>query len=372
MTELDRSVRLRALLDAWFPVFVIVLVLLAAGVGYWTYQVHAVPEVEQQQHTVEEWSESTSFEHSALIVNDTLPFEEGERAENRPIYYTRISDNLDVTYTYEYTAQEGDLSVSTDTRLRFRAIQDEDVFWEVTEPLATESTESMGPEDNHSVSFSVNIDHVMETIGTVQEQLGTQGTVEITIISVTTVDGTVEGDEVEHSYESSMPITVNPDTFRVLETNTVDEQHETVETVEIPVEPSPFERIGSILMLLFSVGLIGALGAGRYGGYIALDEDEQELLKIHQQEQEFSEWITSGTFPSERDYESTILVDDLEGLVDVAIDTNKRVIKDEQLGVSTVLDGEYVYIYVRPDSPASDWLMNYADTTLDDMNQFEF
>ncbi|WP_241989535.1 DUF5305 family protein, partial [Halorubrum sp. SP9] len=67
-----------------------------------------------------------------------------------------------------------------------------------------------------------------------------------------------------------------------------------------------------------------------------------------------------------------ILVDDLEGLVDVAIDTNKRVIKDEQLGVCTVLDGEFAYLYVQPDSPASDWLVNYADMTMDEFQEFDF
>ncbi|WP_241996948.1 DUF5305 family protein, partial [Halorubrum sp. SD626R] len=97
----------------------------------------------------------------------------------------------------------------------------------------------------------------------------------------------------------------------------------------------------------------------------------REILHVHQQEQVFSEWITRGTFPSEREYEATVLVDDLEGLVDVAIDTNKRVIKDEQLGVSTVLDGDYVYVYVRPDSPAEDWLVNYADMTMDEFEQFD-
>ncbi|MGM0718144.1 MAG: DUF5305 family protein, partial [Halobacteriota archaeon] len=95
---------------------------------------------------------------------------------------------------------------------------------------------------------------------------------------------------------------------------------------------------------------------------------EAELLEVYQQEQEFSEWITTGTFPSERDYEATIVVDDLEGLVDVAIDTNKRVIKDEQLGVSTVLDDDYAYLYIRPDSPASEWLFNQADTTMEELD----
>jgi hypothetical protein len=110
----------------------------------------------------------------------------------------------------------------------------------------------------------------------------------------------------------------------------------------------------------------------RYGGYIELTDEERELVEITQARQRFTEWITTGEFPSEREYDETVLVDDLEGLVDVAIDTNKRVIEDTQLGVFTVLDDAYIYIYVQPDSAARDWLVNYADTTIDEFDDYEF
>ena len=40
--------------------------------------------------------------------------------------------------------------------------------------------------------------------------------------------------------------------------------------------------------------------------------------------------------------------------------------------MSTVLDSDYAYIYVRPDSPAIDWLFNQADTTMEETNEFQF
>ena len=371
MSDSDRRLRVRALLDSYFPILVVVALLLAVGLGFWTYQVYAVEEVDTEERIVTQWSESTEYEHSSIVVNESVPFPAGERIENRPIYYTTISDDLDVTYRYEHTA-ESELEVSTDVRLRFRSTDGEEIFWEVTEPLASGGPQSVSEAGNHTVDATVNIRSVLGTIEDVEEQLGTEGSVEITVIAVSNVEGTVDGDSVQQVHESTMTLAVSESSFRVLETETIEENHQRSETVEIPQQPSTFELFGSLLAFSGSLTLLGALAFVRQRGYISLSEEEAELLTLHQQEQEFSDWITTGTFPSERDYEATILVDDLEGLVDVAIDTNKRVIKDEQLGVSTVLDSDYAYIYVRPDSPASDWLFNQADTTMEEMNEFQF
>lgn len=368
MTEADRSLRVRALLDAWLPVLVLALLVLAVASGWWAYQVNAVPEVEEEQRTVTEWSESTAYEHSALILNDSLPFEEGERVTDRPVYYTTLSDDLNVTYQYTYTAEEGegDLAVTSETFLLFRSLEGDEILWEYREPLASAATAGLEPGEDQTVSMAVNIESVFETIDTVEQQLGVGENIEIVVVTVSEVDGFVGGEEVSQTYESTMTIEVSPQTFRVLEIETIDEDHERVETVEVPVEPSTTESLGSILAFVLSIALLAGVALARYNGLIELTEDEREVLEIYQQEQEFSDWITTGTFPSERDYETTILVDDLEGLVDVAIDSNKRVIKDEQLGVSTVLDEDYAYIYVPPNSPASDWLVNYADVTMDE------
>ena len=371
MSELDRSIRIRALLDEWFAVFVLAVVVLAAVGGVWSYQVHASPDVERNEVVVEQWSESTAYDHSALITNESLVFDEGERVRNRPVYYVSLSREVDVSYRYEHTAEEGRVNVTTDMRLQYRGTEGDTVLWEYSEPLASESERGVTAEDPHTVNATIEIDSVFETINTVEQELGTAGSIEIRVISTSNVEGTLGGRSVENTYESVMPITVNPQTFRVLEIQTVDEPGERTETVERTAEPSAVEAVGSLAVLLLGVGGVGGLLAARRTGYIRLSREDRELLETYQQEQEFSEWITRGTFPSERDYEATILVDDLEGLVDVAIDTNKRVIKDEQLGVSTVLDGDYVYVYVRPDSPAEDWLISSADMTMDEFGQFD-
>jgi len=84
MPEIDRSLQLRAFLNEWATVLIIVLLIASAGVGWWAYQINLEPSVETEQRLTEQWSESTAYSHSAPITNDSLPFAAGERASNRP------------------------------------------------------------------------------------------------------------------------------------------------------------------------------------------------------------------------------------------------------------------------------------------------
>lgn len=377
MAEIDRSLRFRAFLNEWFAILLVALLILTVLTGWWAYSVNLDPTVETEQRLTEQWSESTSYSHSVEIQREATPFPAGEVIENRPLYYTATADSLDGIYRYEYQADSGNVELATETFLLIQAgeFEDgriEDPFWEVTEPLRSDS-DRIEPGETHTVRFSVDIQSVLETIATVEAELdSTQGQVDVRVISVTERTGTVEGESVEDTYQSEMPMVVEPATFRVAETETIDETHESFETVEVLAAPSPLSAYGSIILFGLMTALLLATGGLRYTGYTELTEDEAELLEITQARERFSEWITTGEFPSEREYEETVLVDDLEGLVDVAIDTNKRVIEDTQLGVYTVLDDAYIYIYIRPDSAARGWLVNYADTTLDEVDEYDF
>lgn len=158
---------------------------------------------------------------------------------------------------------------------------------------------------------------------------------------------------------------VREQTYRVLDTETVSETHTHQVTERRPVETPMIDALGSIVAFNLSLLLLIVLIAGQLTGRFHLTEDERELLELRRNRDEFDDWISRGTFPADRGFEATVLVEELVDLVDVAIDTNNRVIEDEQLGVSAVLDDDYVYLYIHPDSPAREWLVNYADTTLD-------
>ncbi|MGM0718487.1 MAG: DUF5305 family protein, partial [Halobacteriota archaeon] len=306
MTDLSRRLRVRALLDAYFPILLGAAILLALVFGFWLFQVYAVDEVRTEQRTLVQWSDSTELEHSALIVNESVPFEAGQRVENRPIYYTTVSDDLDISYRYEHTA-DTELDVSTDIFLRVRSVSDDDIFWEVTEPRASVESESIVAADSHTAEASVNIAEVRRTIAEIESQLGTEGSIEIAVVATTAVDGTVDGQAVNRTHESLLRLDVSQTSFRVVDAETIDEEYTSTDTVETTQDASLLEMLASLLAFSGSLTVIGTLVFLRLRGYVELSEEEAELLEVYQQEQEFSEWITTGTFPSERDYEATTI-----------------------------------------------------------------
>ncbi len=374
MAEIDQSLQLRSTLNTWWLVITIGLVIAALVLGWWAYQINMEPQIEEDQVLVEEWSEETGYEHRGEIIRDSIPFEIGEIVENRPLYYTNLTEELDGTYWYEFSGEDGDVTASTDVALLVRSgeLEDQEVveaFWEVAEPLES-SDETIGTNERHKVEYTVDIIDVLELISTVERQVGaTEGLVDVRVRAVTNIEGEIGGETINTTHQSDKLIVVNPATFRVNDVRGIDERHQEFQTVETIVDPSPMTAYGSILLFVLAIVGVISLVVARSTDYLELSKEEQRLLKLARDRERFSEWISTGSFPAEQEYEQTVLVDDLEGLVDIAIDTNKRVIEDPQLGVSTVLDDNYIYLYIRPDSPARDWLINYADTTLNEFKR---
>lgn len=368
MSAPTRSLRLRALLSEWFVYVLLVAVLLAVVGGGWAYTVHTSTEVETSQVTVESWSETTSFTHSAVVTNDSLPFARGERLTNRPVYYTSVIETIDISYRYEHTAGS-EFSVTTDASLVYQGVEGEAQLWQYTEPLASNQS-TVTRNNTHIVNATLDVSQMEQTLAEIQAQLGATGTTQLRIVATSRVAGEYNGETVEQTHESTIPLVITPQTLRVQSVETVDASYEETETVEQRVDAPLSAQLGSIVLTVSGVLFTAGLAIARRRRLLRLTPAEREMLDLHQQEAEFADWITTGTFPSEQEFESVITVDTLEGLVDIAIDTNNRVIKDEQLGVSAVLADRYVYIYILPDSPAREWLLNYADMSFDEFDGF--
>lgn len=378
MVEIDNNLKLRYLLNEWYIFILLVLVILTVITTGWAYEINLTPEVEKQQELVGLWSESTDFQHSVYVKNDSIPFKKDTRAENRPIYYTSLSEEMNGEYIYSYKSSSGSVNVTTETYLEMRSVRMEngevvETYWSIAEPLNYTSEKQLKPNENHTSDFTVDIPYILDTVGEVQNQLNsTKGLTDVRVVSVSNVEGEVKGEDVDEKYTSEMVLGVDSKTYQVIEESVINKEHRIEEEQEVISEPPLLKSIVSIITSSLTAVSVIALLVGRKLDYIEITEEEEEKISIYRSREQFSEWITTGEFPSDREYEQTVLVDDLEGLVDVAIDTNKRVIEDDQLQVSTVLDDNYVYIYIHPDSPAKEWLIGFSDEKIGDTENYEF
>jgi hypothetical protein len=149
-------------------------------------------------------------------------------------------------------------------------------------------------------------------------------------------------------------VTPRGDSYGVTAT-TADQRNEPVtEQVTVPVEPDPLARYGGLAALV--VGLVGAVlvAALDFTGRLDVNSETRNAMALARERDSFGEWISTGRVPPVGD-DRVVTVDSLTGLVDVAIDSERRVIEDTDSGTFVVLDDATRYEF-RPDDGETDVL----------------
>lgn len=340
----------------WFvasngALLVAVCLVLAAFGGFVAYQSFSGPTTTTEQQTVATWDAAGNYSHGAVVRRDTRAFQEGTVLQNRSVYFTSVTPILNGSYVVEHSGDAEPATVETDLYLTVSAVEvgeRRSVLWEVSEPVASDRTESLAAGERMVVPYQVNVTAQSELAERVRSELGSsRGQVRVDLVAETDISTTVVGESVERSRTDVLEVAPRPDTYGVTETTDEMERKQVTETVEVPVEPDPVSRYGALLVLL--VGLGGALvvaGMGRTGR-LDVDERTRTAIRIEQERESFDEWISTGRLPPVG-AERLVTVDSLEGLVDVAIDSNRRVVEDAESETFVVLDGETRYEF-RPD-----------------------
>ena len=368
--EIPLTLRLRRLVSDWFPAVVVGLVVLTLLAGVGTYGAHASTEYETEEVVVSSLNESTEFEHSALVRNDSTVWSEGETVRERPLYYMRLMPVLDANYTYAYdiSGEDGDrdpeVTARTEARLLVRAVnEDGETLWRDVRPLASETSGSLAPGEEHEVSLSVNTTRVARRISRVESDLGAQvGDVQVVVRARTSVNGSVAGQDLSREHESALPLVVRPPTYRVDGAQTVAAGTPLrTDTVREAVQPPLLTRVGAPVGLLAGLLVLAGLAYASQRDLIELSEAERERCLLAEKRKQFNDWITRGEIPGIDQYQTVVKVSSLSGLVDLAIDTNNRVIEDDN--AFYVLRGreDVAYVYAPSTSAVHSWLFGGFD-----------
>lgn len=373
MSEIDWELRLKDTVDSWFYVIIASLIILSFISGAWAYEINLNTRTIQDERVTDRWTEETDFEHSIISDKDTDPYSEDEKIKNNGIYYKSLSDTLNINYVYDHN-REGNITIDTDTYIQIRGVEYgedneiSDVYWKVKDQVDSKE-ETLTSSELQTVGTTINITELSQRITNIREnQLKSDaGFVDIRYRAESTAG-------IDDSLRVSEAIIIIDDsdgagTYRVVDENTITKTHEKTELVKVEKQQPIHKSIGSSLVFIILFSMLISTVTARLIGYLELTKDEEEMIEIYKAKKKYDEWITKGEFPSNQDYNHIITVDDLEGLVDVAIDTNKRVIEDEQLEVSTVLDGDYIYMYIHPGSNAASWILQNSDGDIEDLGE---
>lgn len=324
-------VRTRATLDQWFVLVVVVLLALALFGGWMTYSAYAAPDEETEQRTVEAWSSTAGFTHSAEVQVENEVFEVGEELPNQPMYFTAVAPELDGSFEYYYDAPDGDVDVDVQLERVVRAVDDDGgQYWSVEEPMNGTSEESVEPGEPVDAAFTVDVAELENESERIEASIGgTPGTVESVVIAHVSMEGDVDGESVQ--YAESYELLIEPDGETYAVDGPVDERHteeRTEETAAAAATTNLRGPLGGLAVLVASLGALGALAFHRRRGTLAPSAAELERLRAEHERERFDEWITTGRVPAEFHGRSRVEVDTLEGLVDVAIDCDRRVLED--------------------------------------------
>lgn len=339
--------RLRRALSEWF-VLALVALLLVGTVGAWgAYTAHVDPGTRVEERTVATWSRSAEFAHSAEVKHRNDIYETGRVLRDQRAYFPRISPFLTGEYRVRYaTTEGGSLDVNVDLELVVRRQSDGVVYWRSARPLAEASVSGASPGRTIPVAYRFNMSRALQSIERAETQLGdSPGSEEVVLRTETEFSGTVGGSAVDRTFVDTLRLEPDGDAFLVDDPGEITNRTTRTEDVRVDRTYSPLRSLGGPLAVIAGFGGAAVLAFARRQGELALSSPERDRL-THDR---YDEWISTGTVPADvtETDERVVEVRELVDLVDVAVDTERRVLFDPERDLYLVPGDRLVY-FCRP------------------------
>jgi len=356
--------------------FVALGVVLLAGAGY----VYMTPPVEEPDDIQFEGGgdpqpETEEFEaffidveliDSAIVQDGSGRYEEDEVLTNWPAYFyddtPELEFNISVNTTRNVTVDLQQVNLTREERIV--ADRNDEVLYENNRLLIYRAPEISNGRFSTRRTFNVENDLEEPASDLAADFPASTSSLNTRLIlTVEYVTEPINGQRYNGTLRLTPTLESNNDAYWIegeQTANVTETQTRIIEPAE-PVEPSepapdPEPVVGEPNMQL--VGLLGLLGLGfvASGGLVAatvpkLDPDE---LRKEVEHNEYSEWISEGELMLDS-ADEYVYVSSIEDLVNVGIDTDKRVIYDPDLAVYTVTDGDVIYYYTTEPADLQRW-----------------
>lgn len=312
-------------------VLVGVLAIAATGWAVANPVTTTAPQFEEQRVT-------SDVETSAVITRNTTLWTEGERLTDSPAYMLNESPELTVRPETQIQNTSAGTPIENGTVrhevvLRFEAVRNDESFWNETRPVLSESTAT----DNGIATSNATIDveALRERQRQLEREVGGVGSIELRLEFHTEYEtGRHQG-----AMTTTTPITITDEAYWLGGSLSDSATHSHQSGVTRTTESRSPALIGG-LSVLGTLALAGAVIVVRRS---PADIDAARRA-VH--EQRYAEWISQGSIPMWiGDYH--VALDTLEDVVDVAIDTNERVVHDTQRDLFAVLSDGVIYYYTE-------------------------
>jgi hypothetical protein len=371
--------RLKYLFGQYWRVLVPALMLLSA-MAFAGAAAGMVSEQESQQRAVETDSMAidTTLSTQATVTGNTTLYEQGETLTDMPVYLRSATPEVTLV-AVTTTPTDRTVSVTQQIILELSATRNGEVFWRDTQTLAIDTEEVTNGTIRTEVALDVQ-QLAREELAEVTTEAGDIGTIEAEITAETVYEtGTYSG-----RTQARTPMSVTDRAYE-LDTPQTDQQSNTTTAIQtVPVTESTIGIPGmSLTVPERTVGVVGAnltVSGSTVGGAIAgltalalavvvwlvaRRIEDFEAFREHYTEVRYAEWISRGKIPETGSY-IRVPVETLVDVVDIAIDSQKRVIHDPSRDVYAVVDDNHLYEFRKDAGPG--WMTEFGFPQMDEMS----
>jgi hypothetical protein len=287
---------------------------------------------------------STSVGTSAAVTGNTTLYNESEVLRDKPVYLFRASPNLTLTANTSLDANRT-ANVTHRLELRFRASRGDSVFWRNTTTYVNETRRTS--DGRVSTAVTIDVPAVRERAARFREEIGSAGTFGVDLRLAVTYE-VRESPTYRGELTASAPLVIDAESYRIdgdLSTSETEEAFATRRTTT-PPDPVGYLGFGAVGVL----ALVAAAGSVLIGRSVDAEEIRTRLYRNR-----YDEWISRGELPTGTN-KRYVRIDNLEDIVDIGIDSNKRVIWDADYDIYAVVDGDVVYYYAMESAEVGEWL----------------
>lgn len=360
MTD-ELTLRFKYLCGRYWRILVPALVLVSA-VAFATAAVGVSTDAGPEQVTVETdaMAVETTLSTRATVGGNTTLYERNETLTDMPVYLRSATPEVRLTAVTE-TPSDRTVSVTQQIVLTLTATRNGEVFWQDSRTLAIDSENVTDGTMRTTATLDVQ-QLARQQLANVTAETGGVGTVRATV----SAGAVYETDAYRGRTRAATPLRVTDRAYE-LETPQRDRQTNAT-TVQQAVNgeasaggPANALSGGPIRDVGSSVGGLVALGLASLILYTGRSIGDFDSFRRHYERVRYVEWISRGSIPASGKH-VRVPVERLVDLVDIAIDSEKRVIHDTSKDTYAVVDGSLMYEF-RDDDTGNMNEFGFAPTT---------
>jgi biopolymer transport protein ExbD len=321
----------------------------------------APPETTQVTQQTDVQSFTTTVNASAAVTGNTTLYDADDRLSNMPVYLLSASPEMTLR-AHADVPDDRAVEVTQQVTMELYATKDEEVFWTETKTLAKDSQQVT--DGSLVTETTINVSDIRRgRLTEVQPEVNNVGTLRAKLH----VDTVYSSDKYQGHLTVTTPVEITDRAYSVETPQSDEASHATpvTRTLQRSGDSITFGAPAAVngttqagLGAVFGSGpttvpkasaIQGGIGLG--GLLIALAiwrfyrrNPEWQDLKQSYDKARYGEWISLGTVPDGDEYEK-VAISGLTDLLDIAIDSNKRIIHDADRALYAVVDNGIVYEY---------------------------